>query len=161
MQHSTQRSWGFGETWCTWSFGKDANSYRPFYCRNSYQCTAAEKPGAGIRAKIRKIVRGPEIIQTMFWCGFEACRTRTMVFFSWYRRRTTDATFMPRIYDASQWKRESYKRLDSQEYEDRPSLEHESLLSWWSIQYQSSNSIEWNGVEKYVTESMLTTKKKT
>ena len=55
-------------------------------------------------------------------------------------KRTTDATFNPRIYDASQWKMDSYKRMDSQEYEDRPSLEHISLLSWWSILYRSSNT---------------------
>ena len=66
-------------------------------------------------------------------------------------------------------KRDSFQRLDSQEYEARPSLEHKNLLSWWSIQYRSSNTISvrdktvsWvrivNGVDKYVTESMLTTK---
>ena len=78
---------------------------------------------------------------TMFWCGFEACRTRTILLFSWYRR-TRDATLMPRMYDASQWKRTRIRGwMDSQEYENRPSHEHESLLSWWSIQYWNSNSI--------------------
>ena len=48
------------------SFGNDGNSYRPLYCRKFYQYTAAEKPGARIRAKIRTIVRRPENIQTMF-----------------------------------------------------------------------------------------------
>ena len=28
--------------------------------------------------------------------------------------------------------------MNSQEYEERPSLEHKSLLSWWSILYRSS-----------------------
>ena len=35
---------------------------------------------------------------------FEACRTRTTLQNLWNRRRTTDATFMRRIHDASQWK---------------------------------------------------------
>ena len=104
-------------------------------------CTATEKPGARIRAKIRRLVRRPGIIQTVFWCGFEAYRNRTTLQYSWYRRWSADATFMPRIHDASQWKRDSYKRVDSQEYEDRHSLEHESLLSWWSIQNRRSNTI--------------------
>ena len=59
-------------------FGKDGNSYRPLYCRKFYQSTAMEKPSARKRAKIRTIVRRPEIIQTVFWCGFEAYRTRTI-----------------------------------------------------------------------------------
>ena len=41
-----------------------------------------EKPGARIRATIRTIVRRPETIQTMPWCGFEACRTRTTLLHS-------------------------------------------------------------------------------
>ena len=116
-------------------------SYLPLHCRRFYHCTATGKPGARILAKIRTIVKRPEIIQTMFWCGFEACRTRTALLYSWNRRRTTDATFWSRIHDASRRKGDSYKRMDSQEYEHRPSLEHESLLSWWSIQYRSSSSI--------------------
>ena len=141
MQRSTPRFQGSGETWSTWSFGKGGNAYRPLFCRKLYQCTATGKTGARIRAKNRTIVRRPEIIQTMFWCGFEACRNSTILLFSWYRRRSTDATFLPRVADASKWKRDSYKRMNSQEYENRPSLEHKSLLSWWSIQCRSSNSI--------------------
>ena len=140
-QRITQRSCGSGESCSTWSFGKDGNSNRPLSCRKFYQCTATEKLSARIRSKFRTIVKRPETVQTMFWCGFEADRTRTILLYSWYRRRTTDATFMPRIYDASHWKRDSYRTMDSQEYEDRPSLEHKSLLSWWSIQYRSSNTI--------------------
>ena len=125
------------------------------------------KPCAGIRAEIRTIVRILEIIQTMFWCGFEACRNRTILPYYWYRR-TTDATLTPRIYDVSRWKRDSYNRLDSQEYEDRSSLEqvccHDDR---YSIEVQiprpfEDNTVSYvrivNGVEKYVTESMLTKK---
>ena len=66
--------------------------------------------------------------QTVFWCGFEACRNRTILPYYQYRRRTTDATLTPRIYDVSKWKRDSYKRLDSQEYEDRSSLEQKFVV---------------------------------
>ena len=81
MQRIVRRFWGSGETCSTWSFGKDGNSHRPLYCRNSYQCTAAVKLGARIRAKIRTLVRRPETIQTVLWCGFEACRKREMQHF--------------------------------------------------------------------------------
>ena len=67
-------------------------------------------------------------------------------------------------------KEDSCERMDSQEYENRPSLNIKSLRSRWSIQYRSSNSFpslfqdktaSWvrivNGADKYVTESMLTT----
>ena len=100
MRRSTQRYWSSGETYSTWSFGKDGNSYRKFY-----QCTATKKLSARIRAKIRTFVRRPEIIQTMFSCGFEVCRTRTILLLSW----KTDATFLPRIHDISQSKRDSFK----------------------------------------------------
>ena len=60
---------------------------------------------------------------------------------SWNTRRTTDATFMQRIHDVSQWKGDSYKRMDSQEYEDRTSLDHKSLTSGWTIQCRSSSPI--------------------
>ena len=66
---------------------------------------------------------------------------KTILLFYWYRRRTTDATFMQRIHDASKWKGDSYKRMTSQEYENRSSLEHKSLLPWWSTQNRSSISI--------------------
>ena len=36
-----------------------------FLCRNSFQCTAAVKPGARIRAVIRTIVGRPETVQTV------------------------------------------------------------------------------------------------
>ena len=104
MQRSTRRFQGSGETCSTWSFGKDGNSYRPLYWRKLDQCTATRKPVASIWAKIRTIVRRPQVIQTMIWCRFEVCRTRTILLYSWNRRRTTDATFMPRIHDASKWK---------------------------------------------------------
>ena len=36
---------------------------------------------ARARAKIQAIVRRPEVIQIVFWCGFDACRTRTILLF--------------------------------------------------------------------------------
>ena len=38
-----------------------------------------------------------------------------------------DATFMPRIHNASMRKEDSSERMDSQEYENRSSLERKSL----------------------------------
>ena len=50
--------------WSTWSSGNDVDSYWPFYCRNSYGCTATGRHGAKRkRAKFRTIVRKQEIIQ--------------------------------------------------------------------------------------------------
>ena len=101
-----------------------------------------EKLAARLLAQIRTTDRRPEVIQTILWRWCEDCRKRTILHHTWYRRRTKwDATLMPRIYDASQWTRDSCKRMDSKQYEDRPSLEHESLLSWWSIQYWNSGPI--------------------
>ena len=63
---------------------------------------------------------------------------------------------MSRIYDASQWKKDSKKRMDSQEHEDDdlysiqvqiPSLCQDRTASWVRTV---------NGVDKYVTESMIT-----
>ena len=141
MQRIIRKSQGLGKTWSTSSFGYGGDSYWPFCWRNSDQCTATVKLGARIRAKIRTIVRRLEIIQIMFWCGFEACRNRTILLHSWYTRRTIYATSMPRIHDASKWEEDSCERMDSQEYENRSILEHKSLLSRWSIQYWSSDSI--------------------
>ena len=90
--------------------------------------------------KFEQLSEDQKLIQTMFWCWFEACQKRTILPHSWYRRRTTDATFMSRIHEASKWKRDSYKRMDSQEYENRPSQD-KSVLTWWSIQYRSSSPI--------------------
>ena len=69
---------------------------------NSNNAQQRRNPVQEHERKNRTIVRRPEIIQTLFCCGFEACRTRTKFLFSRYRRRTTDANIMPRIYDASQ-----------------------------------------------------------
>ena len=170
VQRSTQGYYGSWETCSTWSFEIDGDSYSAFCRRNSDQCTATEKPSARIRAEIRAVVRRPEIIQSMFWCGFEACRKRTMLLDSWYRRRTTDATFMPRMHDTSKWKR----RFVS---EDGFSRIQESVQSWtqkfvdhndrYSIEVQipslfEDNTVSWvrivNGVDTCVTASMLTKK---
>ena len=74
---------------------------------------------------------------------------------------------MPRIE-----KGDSYKRMDSQEYENRPSLEHKKVCyhdDRYSIEVQipslfGDSSASWvgivNGVDKNVTESMLTKKDK-
>ena len=73
--------------------------------------------------KIRTIVRRPEIIQSLFRCGFEACRTRTILLYSWYWRRTTDATSMPRIHDGFAMRRGLAE-------EDGFSRIRESVQSW-------------------------------
>ena len=69
---------------------------------------------------------------------------------------------MPRMHDASQWKGDSCERMDSQEYKDRSSLEHQSLRN--EVQIPSlfqDHAVSWvrmvNDVDKYVTESMKRT----
>ena len=123
MRRSTQAYQGSGETCSTSAVGK-GNCNRPLQGRKFYHCTAEEKPTARIRAKIGAIVRRPEIIQTMFWCGFEPCWTRTILLYSWKRRRKTDATLMPRIHAASQRKGDPCERTDSKQDKNRSSLEH-------------------------------------
>ena len=113
------------------------------------------KPSARIWAKIRAFVRRPEIVQIVFWCGFEACRTRTILLYSWNRRRTTDATFMQRTHDSSQWKGDSCERMDSQQYKNRSSLEHKSLLSRWTIRCRSSSSIYFKTIPFRGSESWM------
>ena len=65
-----------------------------------------EKPGERLWAQLRTIVPRPEAIQIMLWRWFEDCRNRTILLHTWYRRRTRDATLMPRIYNASMRKEE-------------------------------------------------------
>ena len=164
MQRIIQKSYGCGETCSTWSFGNDGDSYLPLCRRNSDQCTATEKPSSIIRAEIRAVVRRPEIIQTMFWCGFESCRERTILLYFRCRRRTTDATFMPRIHEASKWKGARIRgwrigpvlNIKVCYHDDRysievqlPSLFEDNTISWVRIV---------NGVDTYVAESMLTKK---
>ena len=119
--------------------------------------------------KIRTNVRWPEIIQTLFWCGFGAWRNRTMLLHSWYRGRAGDATVTPRIHDAF-WNEKKKTRVQGWflknarigplmdikvcRHDDRYSIEvlvqslfQDRTASWVKII---------NGVDKYVTESMLT-----
>ena len=114
---------GLRETWSTWSFGNDGDSYWFFCCRNSGQRTATWKPGARIRAKLRTNVRRPEIVHTMFWSGFEACRKRTILLYSWCRKKTTDATSVPRMHDVSKWEEDLEK-------EDGSTRKRDSAQSW-------------------------------
>ena len=106
-----------------------------------YQRTATGKLGARLWAQIRTNVWWPEVIQTMLWRWFENCRKRTTLLHTLYRRRSKDATFMPRIHDASMRKEDSSERMDSQEYEDRSSLGHKKLSPRRSIQWWSSGWI--------------------
>ena len=157
MQRITQRSLGSRETCSTWSFGEDGNSYRHLYCRTFYRYTRTER-----REEIRTYVRRPEIIQTVFQCGFE-------VLYSW-NRSTTDATFMPRMCDASQWERTRRRGWVLKNTRIGPVLHKKSSLSWcarYSIKVQipslfQDNTVSCvrivNDVDKYVTESMLPTK---
>ena len=132
---------GLRETWSTWSFGNDGDSHCSFCCRNSGQCTATWKHGARIRANIRTNVRRPEIVHTMFWSGLKLVEKRTILLCSWYRKKTTDATSMPRMHDASKWEEDYENQMDQEENEIRPSLGHKSLQSWWSPQYWSISPI--------------------
>ena len=122
------------------------------------------KPAARIRAKNRAVVGRPEVIQTMLWCGFEACWTRTKLQCSWNRRKTTDATLMPRVHAASQWRADSTERMDSKL---GPVLNTEVCCrdEKFCIEVQvpslfQDNTVSWvrivNGVDRYVTESTPT-----
>ena len=91
--------------------------------------------------KFQQLSEDQNLSKGMFWCGFEACRRRTILLYSWYRRRAGDATFMPRIHNASKREEDSCKRMDSQEHENRPSLGHLSLSSWRPKHYWSSGQI--------------------
>ena len=118
---------------------------------------------ARIRGEIRTLVRRPEIIHIMFWCGVEACRIRTTLLHSWNRRRTTDATYtMPRNEKKTHvrgWIRKNTRIgpvLNTKvcHHEDQYTIEvlvkslfQDRTASWARIV---------NGVDKYVTESLLT-----
>ena len=125
-----------GETW------SDGDSYWPFYCRNSYQCTATGKPCARIQTKNRTIPRRPEIIQIMLWWRVLKLVEIGQYFYTLDTEEGLHMQHLCREYtDASKWKRDSCERMDSKEYENQPSLEHKSSLSRWSIQYRSSGPI--------------------
>ena len=108
-----------------------------------------------VREKIRATVRRPEVIQIVFWRVFEACPTRTILLYSWNRRRTANATLVSRVHAASQWRGDSCKRMVPKQDNHRSSLEHKDLLF-------QDNTVSWvrivNGVDRYVTELMPTTK---
>ena len=89
----------------------------------------------------------------MFWRWFEDCRKNTILHHTWCRRRTTDATFMPRIHGASKRREDSSERLDSKEYENRPCLGRKGLSPSRSLWYwNSGRTASWirivNGIEK-------------
>ena len=132
----SQRFRKLGETESTWSFGDHANS-----CCHPHHRTATGKPGARLWAQTRTIVWWPEVIQTLLWRWFEVCRKRTILLHTWYRRRRQDATFMPRIHNASIRKEDSSERMDSQACDNWSSLGHTSLSSGRPIQYWSSGRI--------------------
>ena len=65
---------------------------------------ATWKPGARIRAKnsneCPKTRNCPYYVLKRVW----SCRNRTILLYSWYRKKkTTDATSVPRMHDASKW----------------------------------------------------------
>ena len=103
----------------------------------------------------------------MLRCGFEACWNRTLFPHSWYRRRTRDATFMPRIHDASKRKGTRargwiLKKTRIGPVLDRKVCHHEDQYTF-EVLVKSlfrDDTASWvrivNGVDEYVTESMLT-----
>ena len=124
VRRSTQTCQGSGETCSTQAFGKGGNPYRPLWGRKVLPMNSSgETYGKSTSEKFEQVSERPEFIHTVLWCGFEACRTRTILPYSWNTRRRTNATLMPRVHAASQWRGDSCKRMDSQEYEDRTSLE--------------------------------------
>ena len=59
-----------------------------------------------------KIDRRPEVIQTMLRSRFEISRNWTILLFSSVIKRKRKSIFMPRLYDASRSRRNSYLRVD-------------------------------------------------
>ena len=112
------------------------NSSGETYCKNTI--------------KIRASVGRPEVIQIVFWCGFEACSTRAILLYSWNRRKTTDATLMSRIHAASQWKGDPCERMDSKQDKNRFSLQNKGLLSWRKIQCWSLSSFSISRQHRFV-----------
>ena len=90
---------------CTRSTGETRNSYTTSSCRNASQWRATGKPAARIRATIWKIVRRPEVIQTMLRSRFEIFRSWTIILCFSVTKRKRKSIFMPRVYVASRSKR--------------------------------------------------------
>ena len=128
-----------------------------------------KKPIARMRAKIRTIVRRPEIIQTVFWCGFEACRARTILFKLLIQKgqqmqHLCRECTMPRNEKGTRvrgWILKNMRigpvlNIKVCYHDDRCSTEVQ-IPSLCQDRAVSRVRIV-SGVDKYVTESMLTTK---
>ena len=143
------------ETCSTWSFGTDRDSYWPFCWRKKDQCTATVKLGARVRTKIRKVVRRPEITPNYVLMRVWNLSKKGQYFYTVDTEEEQQAQHvcleytMPRIE-----KGDSYKRMDSQEYENRPSLEHKKVCyhdDRYSIEVQipslfGDSSASWVGI---------------
>ena len=72
---------------------------------------------------------------------FEISRNWTILLCSSVTKRRRKSIFMPRIYDASSSRRNSYQRVDPKQCTIWTSLGHNSLQQTRKIQYWSSGSI--------------------
>ena len=96
------------------------------------------KLSAKIRAQIRTNVRRPEIIQTMFWCGFESCRTRTVLLYLLKQKKDNRCNIYAGNTRCLKMKKEicvrGWIRKDTRM---GPVVNIKSMLSWWTMQYRS------------------------
>ena len=149
------------------SFGKDGDSYLPFQCRKSYQCTAAAELGAIIRAKnsnscpkdqkLSKLCSDPGlkfVERGQYFCTLDTeegqvmqhlCREYTMPrnekgtrIRGWIFRNTRIGP----VLDIKVCYHDDRYSIEVQ----IPSLYEDNVASWVRIV---------NGVDKYVTESLL------
>ena len=107
--------------------------------RNARPWRATGNFAVRTRAKIWNIVRRPEVIQTGLRSRFEIGRNWPILLCSVTKIRKKPI-FVPRIYDASRSKRNSYQRVDPKQCTILHRLGQKSLHSLRKIQYWHSCS---------------------
>ena len=127
VRRSTQTCQGSGETCSTQAFGKGGNPCRPLWGRKFYQWTAGETYGKSTSENSSKCQKDQKLSKLCSDAGLRLIEREQYFYTLENTRRTTNATLMQRVHAASQWRGDSCKRMDSQEYEDRTSLEYKKF----------------------------------
>ena len=129
MQRTTHRSLGSRETCSIWSFGEDGNSYRHLYCRTFHQCTGTERREE-IRTCVKKTRNNPNCVPIRVWSSILL------------KQKYNRCNIYAENVRCLAMRKDSEKRMGTQEYEDRPSLAQKKFaIMMCSIQYQSSNTM--------------------
>ena len=153
-----------GETRCIRSAGWTRNSHTTSSRRIASQWRVTGKPIAKIWGTIGEIVRRPEVIQTMLRSMFEISRSWTILLCSSVTKRNRKSIFMPRIYDASRFKRNSNQRMDPKQCTIWPSLGHKMfaiLINHFALKskFNLSSKIKPNhGLKLWTTSTSLSEK---